>query len=59
MDHVLFQCSPLSSPRHRFFGTSAFDAYVFSTFDGGIKLGNFQRATNHLLRPLPPRPDPP
>ena len=58
-DHVLFHCSPLSSPRRRFFGTSAFDSYVFGTFDGAIKLGNFQCATNHLLRPLPPRPDPP
>ena len=45
-DHVLFHCSPLSSPRRWFFGTSAFDAYVFGTFDGSIKLGNFQRATN-------------
>ena len=57
-DHILFRCSPLSSPCCWFFGTSAFDAYVFGTFDGGIKLGNFQRATNWLLRPLPPCPDP-
>ena len=57
-DHVLFRCSPLSSPCRKFFGTSAFDAYVFGTFDGGIKLGNFQRATNRLLHPLPPCPDP-
>jgi len=35
------------------------DAYVFGTADGGRKLGEFQRATNRLLRPLPPRPDPP
>jgi len=57
--HVLFECSPLSSPRHRFFGNRPFDAYVFGTFDGGVSLGDFQRATNRLLRPLPPRPDPP
>jgi len=57
--HVLFECSPLSSPRHRFFGSRPFDAYVFGTFDGGVSLGDFQRATNRLLRPLPPRPDPP
>jgi len=57
--HVLFECSPLSSPHHRFFGSHPFDAYVFGTFDGAVSLGNFQRATNRLLRPLPPRPDPP
>ena len=58
-DHVLFRCPSLTSPRRRFFGTNAFDTYVFGTFDGAVKLGNFQRATNRLLRPLPPRPDPP
>jgi len=57
--HVLFECSPLSSPRRRIFGPFPFDAYVFGTFDGGFKLGEFQRATNRLLHPLPPRPDPP
>jgi len=57
--HVLFECSPLSSPRHRFLGRCPFDAYVFGTFDGGVSLGDFQRATNRLLCPLPPRPDPP
>jgi len=57
--HVLFECSPLSSPRRRFFGSRPFDAYVFGTFDGRVSLGDFQRATNHLLRPLPPQPDPP
>jgi len=57
--HVLFECSPLSSPRRRFFGSRPFDAYIFGMFDGGVSLGNFQRATNRLLRPLPPRPDPP
>jgi len=57
--HVLFECSPLSSPRQRFFGRHPFDAYVFGTFDGAVALGDFQRATNRLLRPLPPRPDPP
>jgi len=57
--HVLFECSPLSSPRRRFFGLRPFDAYVFGTFHGAVALGDFQRATNRLLRPLPPRPDPP
>ena len=57
--HVLFECSPLSSPRRRCFGNRAFDAYVFGTFDGAVQLGAFQRTTNRLLRPLPPRPDPP
>ena len=58
-DHVLFHCSPLSSPRRRFFGSRPFDPYVFGTFHGAVSLGDFQRATNRLLRPLPPRPDPP
>ena len=58
-DHVLFHCSPISSPRRRFFGHRPFDAYVFGTFQGAVSLGDFQRATNRLLRPLPPRPDPP
>ena len=57
--HVLFNCSPLTSPCRRFFGLRPFDAYVFGTFQGAVSLGNFQRTTNHLLRPLPPRPDPP
>ena len=56
--HVLFKCSPLSSPYHCFFGSRPFDAYVFGTFDGGVSLGDFQHATNRLLRPLPPRLDP-
>ena len=57
--HILFECSPLSSPRCRIFRPFPFDAYIFSTFDGGFKLGKFQCATNSLLCPLPPRPDPP
>jgi len=62
--HHVFKCSPLSSPRRRFFGLSSprrrffglrpFDAYIFGTFHGAIALGDFQRATNRLLRPLPP-----
>jgi len=57
--HVLFECPLHTSPRRRIFGRYPFDAYVFGTEDGGRKLGEFQRATNTLLRPLPPRPDPP
>jgi len=57
--HILFERSPLSSPHRRFFGSRPFDAYIFGTFDGAVSLGDFQHATNRLLRPLPPRPDPP
>ena len=32
---------------------------IFSTFDSGYKLGEFLQASNHLLCPLPLRPDPP
>jgi len=58
-DHVLFHCPLHSSPRRRIFGIHPRDAYVFGTEEGGIKLSDFQRTTNTLLRPLPPRPDPP
>jgi len=57
--HVLFQCPLHTSPCHHIFGTHPFDAFIFGTEDGGRKLGAFQCTTNTLLRPLPPRPDPP
>jgi len=57
--HVLFACPLHSSPRQRIFGRYSNDAFVFGTEDGGRKLSDFQRAANRLLRPLPPRPDPP
>jgi len=57
--HVLFQCPLHSSPHRCIFGIHANEAYIFGTEDGGRKLGEFQRATNRLLCPLPPRPDPP
>jgi len=55
--HVLFQCPLHSSPRRCIFGTRTLDAFIFGTEDGSSKLGEFQRATNTLLCPLPPRPD--
>ena len=57
--HVLFTCPLHTSPRQRIFGIHTLDSFVFGTEDGGRKLGEFQRTTNRLLRPLPPRPDPP
>ena len=57
--HVLFQCPLYDVPCRRIFRLHAQDAYVFGTEEGGRKLGAFLQATNRLLRPLPPRPDPP
>ena len=57
--HVLFVCPLLTSPCRHIFGPQPSEEFIFGTFEGGAQLGAFQRATNRLLRPLPPRPDPP
>jgi len=59
IEHVLLTCPLHSSPRRRIFGVRPSLDFIFGTFEGGSQLGAFQRATNRLLRPLPPRPDPP
>jgi len=59
VSHVLVHCPLLTSPRRRIFGQRVNFDFIFGTFDGGRKLGEFLRASNRLLRPLPPRPDPP
>jgi len=53
-NHVLFHCLLLNSPHHHIFGLHANENYIFGTEEGGHKLGLFLRATNRLLRPLPP-----
>ena len=58
-EHVLLHCPLHSSPRQRIFGRSAFMPFIFGTADGARKLGEFLRASNRLMHPLPPRPDPP
>jgi len=59
INHVLYTCPLHTSPRRRIFGLRPSEDFIFGTFEGGSQLGAFQRATNRLLRPLPPRPDPP
>ena len=55
-NHVLYTCPLHTSPRLRIFGARPNEAFIFGTMEGGAQLGEFQRATNRLLRPLPPRP---
>jgi len=57
--HILFQCPLHNSPHLHIFGLHTNEAYIFGTKEGGQKLGAFLRATNRLLCPLPPWPDPP
>ena len=57
--HVLYACPLHTSPCRRIFGLCPSEEFIFGTFNGGAQLGAFQCATNRLLRPLPPRPDPP
>ena len=59
INHVLYMCPLHTSPRRCIFGLRPSKEFIFGTFKGGSQLGAFQRATNRLLRPLPPRPDPP
>ena len=59
VSHVLAHCPLLTSPRRHIFGHHVNFDFIFGTFDGGRKLGEFLRASNRLLCPLPPRPDPP
>ena len=59
INHVLYTCPLHTSPRRCIFGLRPSEEFIFGTFEGGSQLGAFQRATNRLLRPLPPRPDPP
>jgi len=58
-NHILYVCPLHTSPRRRIFRLRPSEEFIFGTFEGGAQLGAFQCTTNHLLRPLPPRPDPP
>ena len=57
--HILVHCPLLTSPRRHIFGHRVNFDFIFGTFNGRCKLGEFLHTSNHLLRPLPPRPDPP
>ena len=56
--HVLMECPLLSQPRDEILHNSSLN-WIFGTEEGGKALGSFLLRTQTLLRPLPPRPDPP
>ena len=58
--HVITECPLFTDQRLAAFGTrSPSLPFLFSTERGGRQLVDFLHATQALLRPLPPRPDPP
>jgi len=57
--HILLHCPLCSQQRLTILGPTPSIQYIFSTEDGGRKLCEYLHATQALLRPLPPRPDPP
>jgi len=56
--HVLLHCRPLASIRTRTIASYSLTR-LFRSTHGAKKLIHFLHATQALLRPLPPRPDPP
>ena len=56
--HVLLECPLTADLRHKLLRNMSLSE-IFGTELGGICLGRFLRASQLLLRPLPPRPDPP
>ena len=59
LEHVLFRCPLHSNPRARHLGGYSSLRTLLSSEDGGHRLVKFLHYTQALLRPLPPRPDPP
>ena len=56
--HILFDCPLVSEFRSHILKDSTVQ-YLFWTFKGAASLALFLLRSNSLLRPLPPRPDPP
>jgi hypothetical protein len=56
--HVLLDCPLTTDLRHKLLRNMSLSE-IFGTELGGICLGRFLRASQLLLHPLPPRPDPP
>ena len=56
--HVLTECPLTSQARDEILHNSSLN-WIFGTEEGGKALGSFLLHTQTLLRPLPPRPDPP
>ena len=57
--HVLLECPLFADARLKAFGPNSSLAHIFQTEAGGRHLTMFLHVTQALLRPLPPRPDPP
>ena len=57
--HAVFSCPRTSALRREILGHDPSPRTLFHTFKGAVKLLTFLFASNSLLRPLPPRPDPP
>ena len=55
----LLECPLHSDALYDIFGEATNIHYIFSTYHGSRKLGDFLLATQALLLPLSPRPDPP
>lgn len=58
-DARLLQFPLLEEARSKFFGPHPTLDRIFKTEAGGRSLCDFLHATQVLLHPLPPRPDPP
>ena len=59
VEHVLTNCPHFNEQRIAIFGSrSPSLPFIFGTERGGRQLVEFLHATQALLRPLPPRPDP-
>ena len=57
--HAVFSCRLTQHLRLELLGSNPDPAFLFHTFKGAVLLLTFLFASNSLLRPLPPRPDPP
>jgi len=56
--HTVFVCPLSASLRLDILGPDPTPLYLFHTDKGAAKLVTFLLASNSLLHPLPPRPDP-
>jgi len=57
--HAVFSCPCTSALQWEILGQDPSPCTLFHTFKGAVKLITFLFASNSLLRPLPPHPDPP
>ena len=57
--HAIFSCPRATRLQRDLLGHNPNPHTLFHTFKGAVSLVTFLFASNSLLRPLPPRPDPP